>query len=315
MSDSDFSIDPRKQFEETVFASELERIDRRLTNRIAQLNAPGGDAANQDAAAHAVELASLKHKQTKLLFDKHGAAIDPASESEARMRKLRELKPEANVERELAGLAFSGGGIRSAAFNLGVVQVLGKWRVLPALDYLSTVSGGGYLGSCISALMNGPGATWENFPLRGRSKKEQAEEPAIKRLRQHSKYLAPGASFPDYLQMPLLYLCGLFLNILIVLGILLVSGGATAYYLQDKYISHLSLGDFSPGGFSSFLSDVKNPAKDDCVLNYIRGNWKGESSTILASAAASMAPTMVAISKPPNSASTANGSLSPPAVR
>ncbi len=47
---------------------------------------------------------------------------------------------------ELAGLAFSGGGIRSATFNLGVLQALAELGLLHRFDYLSTVSGGGYIG-------------------------------------------------------------------------------------------------------------------------------------------------------------------------
>lgn len=55
------------------------------------------------------------------------------------------------VNLELAGLAFSGGGIRSATFNLGVLQALGKLRLLRFFDYLSTVSGGGYIGGWLAA--------------------------------------------------------------------------------------------------------------------------------------------------------------------
>ncbi|MFM8444324.1 MAG: hypothetical protein ACKN9W_13435 [Methylococcus sp.] len=43
----------------------------------------------------------------------------------------------------LAGLACSGGGIRSATLCLGVAQSLARHGLLPRLDYLSTVSGGG----------------------------------------------------------------------------------------------------------------------------------------------------------------------------
>jgi hypothetical protein len=48
------------------------------------------------------------------------------------------------------GLALSGGGIRSASFALGVVQMLINSSLLQRFDYLSTVSGGGYLGSSLS---------------------------------------------------------------------------------------------------------------------------------------------------------------------
>src|SRR4051812_6702409 len=67
-----------------------------------------------------------------------------------------------------AALCLSGGGIRSAAFCLGVIQALavhprsfpqggaesvGKAdkSLLSTFHYLSTVSGGGYIGSWLSA--------------------------------------------------------------------------------------------------------------------------------------------------------------------
>lgn len=52
---------------------------------------------------------------------------------------------------DLVGLALSGGGIRSATFSLGVLQVLERHRVMRHVDYLSTVSGGGYAGCAYSA--------------------------------------------------------------------------------------------------------------------------------------------------------------------
>jgi hypothetical protein len=62
--------------------------------------------------------------------------------------------------RKRAALCFSGGGIRSATFGLGVLQGLAMFsradegcrpKLLGEFDYLSTVSGGGYLGSWFSA--------------------------------------------------------------------------------------------------------------------------------------------------------------------
>ncbi|MHC4207415.1 MAG: hypothetical protein ACYSTT_22390, partial [Planctomycetota bacterium] len=43
------------------------------------------------------------------------------------------------------GIALSGGGIRSASFSLGVFQALSHTGWLEKLDYVSTVSGGGYI--------------------------------------------------------------------------------------------------------------------------------------------------------------------------
>src|SRR5579864_9216333 len=48
-------------------------------------------------------------------------------------------------------LCISGGGIRSATFALGALQGLADLGILENFDYLSTVSGGGYIGSWLTA--------------------------------------------------------------------------------------------------------------------------------------------------------------------
>lgn len=54
-------------------------------------------------------------------------------------------------EQGLTGLALSGGGIRSATFCLGALQVFESKKLMPHVDYLSTVSGGGFIGAAYSA--------------------------------------------------------------------------------------------------------------------------------------------------------------------
>ncbi|MBN2474908.1 MAG: patatin-like phospholipase family protein [Pirellulales bacterium] len=63
-------------------------------------------------------------------------------------------RQEAGVQSEapLVGVALSGGGIRSATFCLGALQALAERGILRLADYLCTVSGGGYVGSCLSSL-------------------------------------------------------------------------------------------------------------------------------------------------------------------
>jgi hypothetical protein len=53
---------------------------------------------------------------------------------------------------DLTGVALSGGGIRSATFALGVLQALAHHDLLRRFDYLSTVSGGGYIGTSLTWL-------------------------------------------------------------------------------------------------------------------------------------------------------------------
>ena len=60
---------------------------------------------------------------------------------------------------DLVGLAFSGGGIRSAVFNLGVLQGLEANGWLKRVDYVSSVSGGGYVASCYSWLKQASSAS------------------------------------------------------------------------------------------------------------------------------------------------------------
>ena len=66
-------------------------------------------------------------------------------------REKRKVSAKARAD-NLTGLAFSGGGIRSATFNLGILQALAEKGLLHKFDYLSTVSGGGYIGSWLAAL-------------------------------------------------------------------------------------------------------------------------------------------------------------------
>lgn len=86
-----------------------------------------------------------------------GVASTPGEPAGAAYRQLREgaatLADGPDVDRRLTGLGFSGGGIRSATINLGITQVLDACGIFTHVDYMSTVSGGGCLGSSISTLM------------------------------------------------------------------------------------------------------------------------------------------------------------------
>lgn len=52
----------------------------------------------------------------------------------------------------IPGLAISGGGIRSAVFSLGVLQAMADQQVLKHFSYVSTVSGGSYIGAFYGSL-------------------------------------------------------------------------------------------------------------------------------------------------------------------
>lgn len=137
------------------------------------------------------------------------------------------------TELGLVGLALSGGGIRSAAFNFGVIQSLVGNRVMPRVDYLSTVSGGGYIGSCVDAVMTAPhvAPTVDAFPLHfdsrhgrqadlrtdARGAAAYSEPPAIRHLRDGARYLAPGG-LTDLIVIPFLLLRGVVVNLIALLA-------------------------------------------------------------------------------------------------
>ena len=64
--------------------------------------------------------------------------------------------PVAELPAHLKGLAFSGGGIRSATFHPGILEALQDMKTLPAIDYLSTVSGGSYIAGWMLAHLGTP---------------------------------------------------------------------------------------------------------------------------------------------------------------
>ncbi len=95
------------------------------------------------------------------------------------------------VENQFAGLGLSGGGIRSAAFNLGLIQSLVRQGIFSLFDYLATVSGGGYTG----CLVSGATASPHRDPNRGWPINPDSTtfDPAlVNHLRQHPQYLTPS---------------------------------------------------------------------------------------------------------------------------
>lgn len=108
------------------------------------------------------------------------------------------------TDRDLFGVALSGGGIRSATFNLGLLQALERKQLLKHVDYLSTVSGGGYIGGFWTAWRSRPrggvndprtfpGAAADTPAARGGT--ETREQPEIRHLREFSRFLMPRVGF------------------------------------------------------------------------------------------------------------------------
>jgi hypothetical protein len=127
---------------------------------------------------------------------------------------------------ELVGLAVSGGGIRSATFSLGVIQALASLDLLRRFDYLSTVSGGGYIGSWLAAwikrLDGGVREAQQRLsPQRGALPTEVEARP-IRMLREYSNYLSPsvGSFSADTWTIAAVWLRNTVLNQLVLIAFL-----------------------------------------------------------------------------------------------
>jgi predicted acylesterase/phospholipase RssA len=71
---------------------------------------------------------------------------------EAALLRQRRLCAGVAEDAPTVGLALSGGGVRSATFGLGLLRGLAQRGQLLRIDYLSTVSGGGYIGAMFGRL-------------------------------------------------------------------------------------------------------------------------------------------------------------------
>jgi len=150
-----------------------------------------------------------------------------------------------STDHGLIGLAISGGGIRSATFSLGVMQALASKDadVLKYMDYMSTVSGGGYSGSCLTWALYGKPETDDpeylefiksmgvgpsSFPIGTEDPREahpdledpnlQKRQKLLKYLREHGKYLTPGGGISALSCLGVL-LRGILLNLLVWLSL------------------------------------------------------------------------------------------------
>ncbi len=125
------------------------------------------------------------------------------------------------------GLALSGGGIRSATFCLGIVQTLAKKKLFHPFDYLSTVSGGGYLGSFLSSTLADTQQPAPDLIDEVLNHQDGKDSQAVRHLRNSSKYLGTGG----IQWMAGLMVFGILTNLLLLLPVPLFLA-IVAYVLQ-----------------------------------------------------------------------------------
>ena len=117
------------------------------------------------------------------------------------------------------GICCSGGGLRSAAFSFGALDVLWREGIVQDAQYLAGVSGGSYAVTAATIVRaHSDDATW--------TKDEPGPyglgSPELDYLRNRTNYLAPGLM--GRWNMFLRLLLGILLNLAVILGVLFVVG-------------------------------------------------------------------------------------------
>jgi choline dehydrogenase-like flavoprotein len=175
-------------------------------------------------------------------------------------RKRAEVRPaavpagaEVDVDSPHAlGLALSGGGIRSATFNLGILQAMASRRLLRWVDYLSTVSGGGYIGGFLGRFFTRTppaGNTTPDHVERALSAPVAAE---VDWLRRHGNYVSPSGLTDHFLNAGI-YVRN-FVTLHLVLGVLLF--GFFGLFHLLRYGLFPLLQGILPGGVPKAPADL-----------------------------------------------------------
>lgn len=161
---------------------------------------------------------------------------------------------------DVVGLALSGGGIRSSAMCLGVLQALNHHDLIGRIDYLSTVSGGGYIGTSLSTTMTVTGRfVFGQRPAQGiPTASEISDTPSVGHIRNYSNYLIP-AGFRDLLTGIAIVVRGLVANIGLTLPVVLLLAALTIWSTPLR--SCLTVANF-------FGVDLADGALPQCELHH-----------------------------------------------
>ena len=179
-------------------------------------------AKEASSANPSVRLHQVLETEFAVLHGKLPSDYPSSTDPNVRLRAIWAAVHELPEKR--AALCISGGGIRSATFGLGILQGLARSGLLDKFHYLSTVSGGGYIGSWLSAWIHRAGLTSVVAQLahpdeRTRPNPEPIE---IQNLRSYSNYLSPrlGILSADSWTLAGTYLRNLLLNWCVIIPVL-----------------------------------------------------------------------------------------------
>ncbi|MBO9400522.1 hypothetical protein [Shimia sp. R9_3] len=137
--------------------------------------------------------------ETALVNREDAKKINAAESAEIlEIRRANGKQTSSEMVEDAAGLAFSGGGIRSASFCLGVAQVLADKNLLRDVDVLSTVSGGGYIGAFLSQRLGTSSVPQNDPPSVQIASPNGPDTEPVAYVRKRAAYLSMGSFFPTF---------------------------------------------------------------------------------------------------------------------
>jgi hypothetical protein len=206
------------------------------------------DAPWDDVQTKINEIQDLKTEEgVSQICQREGIQIDSSAETpsdriwDCKDELSKRLVPELyGIIRALppkrSALCLSGGGVRSAIFNLGILQGLARCGLLEKFDYLSTVSGGGFIGSWLTAWIHRAGLNHvmkelgkpeevpaNQTPARPKINPLKPEPKPLANLRVYANYLTPkkGLLSVDTWTLVAVYLRNLLLNWLVFIPVIM----------------------------------------------------------------------------------------------
>src|SRR5688572_6112220 len=171
---------------------------------------------------HAQAAAQDPIKLNKVLWKELQAVrptLAPEHEAAPQLEELYRRIGKQRQDEALSAICLSGGGIRSATFSLGVLQQLAHLGILKRFDFLSSVSGGGYIASWLQAWMHHDDKALEQLQKFSRPNAFEPEPQPIRNLREYSNYLTPklGLFSADTWTAAAMVLRNMLLNWLVIL--------------------------------------------------------------------------------------------------
>lgn len=146
------------------------------------------------------------------------------SEGETPSWRGREWDPKAGK----IGISCSGGGVRSAAYNLGALQVMTEREITTKAKFLTAVSGGAYIAGALTIMSKGiADSGLVRNPFEPRSPEEE-------HFRNNSSYLAPGVGGKAWLVVRLLI--GVLINFLFLWLLLSVVAKPLGWLLRTRWL-------------------------------------------------------------------------------